>query len=256
MPAGLFDYANCGNFDDRLTTLKSIAINEYWGNSTNQNSILKNYILHYFDRVFECKLIEYTKDSDGKEFACFNTGLLTNHYDDIYAYFEVNESPRKKGVNQKWFLASFVNGSSHKLSKFKKLPDIVQFFNSIDDLYFDTKIELRINAEHIVKDNIERFPSDLVDHGETVLINLVEGAIKIAKKRIKRNYKTAVPQFFNNQIQFLIPLCLKDPSSPEIVLTVYKREDHYYGATCLTIEMAYNNARLLVKPESDWLKLT
>jgi hypothetical protein len=42
---------------------------------------------------------------------------------------------------------------------------------------------------------------------------------------------------------------------PDIVITVYKREQHYYGATCLTMDMAYNNARLLVKPESDWLKI-
>lgn len=248
----LYDYANCGNFNQKIINLKNMAMPETWGApiGTKDHPVLHNYIVHYFSKVYDDNLIVYSTNQDGKEIACFNTGLLTPHYDDIYAYFEKNESGR-----QEWFLATFLNGSSYKLSTFEKLPDIVKFFNSIDDLFYDTSLELRINAEHIVKDNFERFPEELKKFSEPILINMIEGALKSTNKRIKRNYKTAVPQYFNNQIQFLIPLTLTDTVRPDVVITVFKREQHYYGATCLTMEMAYNNARLLVKPESDWLRI-
>lgn len=248
----LYDFANCGKFNEKIVKLKEMAMYENWGKSVNSKDhpVLHNYISHYFKKVYDDGLIKYAKDQEGSDIACFNTGLLTSHFDDIYAYFVSNQTGR-----QQWFLADFVNGSSHKLSTFSELPDIVKFFNSIDDLFYDTALELRINAEHIVKDNFERFPETLKTFQEPVLINMIEGALKSTAKRIKRNYKTAVPQFFNSQIQFLVPLCLTDPVKPDIVITVYKREQHYYGATCLTMDMAYNNARLLVKPESDWLIL-
>lgn len=249
----LYDFANCGRFDNKIQELANMAMEENWGQMTENklNPVLHNYISHYFRKVYSDELIVYSEKHDGTKIACFNTGLLTPHFDDIYAYFEENNNKDK----QKWFLASFLNSSSYKLSTFNKLPDIVKFFNSIDDLFYDTSLELRINAEHIVNDNFERFPQTLQQFPKPVLINMIEGALKSTNKRIRRNYKTAVPQFFNNQIQFLIPLPLTDILKPDIVITVYKREQHYYGATCLTMDMAYNNARLLVKPESDWLKI-
>ena len=153
-------------------------------------------------------------------------------------------------------MVEFLTGNSIKLSKIAELPRIATFFNSIDDLFFDTKLELRLNAEHILRDNYERFPDELKQYNNIMLVNLLEGAIKIAKKKIERNYKTAVPQFFDNKIQFLIPLCLLDTQKPDIAIAISKDTNYYYGATCLTMDLAYNNARLIVKPESDWLRLS
>ena len=33
------------------------------------------------------------------------------------------------------------------------------------------------------------------------------------------------------------------------------KNGYYQGHTCLTLDMAYNNARLIVKSESTWLTL-
>ena len=34
-----------------------------------------------------------------------------------------------------------------------------------------------------------------------------------------------------------------------------QREDGFYAArTCLTLDMAYNNARLICRPETSWIK--
>lgn len=73
----------------------------------------------------------------------------------------------------------------------------------------------------------------------------------VAKKVI------AVPQYYNNQLQLLVPLCLQTPGIPDLALTCSKTEDKskYMGHTCLTLEMAYNNARLIAKPDTNWLRV-
>ena len=84
----------------------------------------------------------------------------------------------------------------------------------------------------------------------------LEGAIEEVKKKVKTNYKVAVPQYYKGRIQLLLPLCLTPNSpNPDLALVVHKIDDITYTArTCLTLKMAYNNARLIVKPQSAWLK--
>ena len=76
------------------------------------------------------------------------------------------------------------------------------------------------------------------------------------KKKVRSNYKVAVPQYYDSKIQLLLPLCLTSGSpNPDLALVVHKLNDSTYTArTCLTLEMAYMNARLIVKPQSDWLR--
>ena len=66
------------------------------------------------------------------------------------------------------------------------------------------------------------------------------------------NYTLAVPQYYRGSIQLLLPLCLTQ-DVPQLALVVMRMESHYTARTCLTLDMAYNNARLLVRPESQWL---
>ena len=85
---------------------------------------------------------------------------------------------------------------------------------------------------------------------------LFDGAVKRAKHMIDANYKTAVPQYYKGRIQLLIPICLVSESVPDLALVVSKNDagNQYLGHTCLTLDMAYNNARLIARPDSAWLK--
>jgi len=81
------------------------------------------------------------------------------------------------------------------------------------------------------------------------------------KKRVYRNYKTAVPQFYRDKggagcMQLLLPLCLEDPGKADLALAIEKNEagNAYRGSTVLTLDMAYNNARLLARPDTEWLQ--
>lgn len=61
-------------------------------------------------------------------------------------------------------------------------------------------------------------------------------------------------QFYDGRIQLLLPLCLTG-DKPKLALTI-QREDGFYAArTCFTLEMTYNNARLICRPETSWIKL-
>lgn len=40
---------------------------------------------------------------------------------------------------------------------------------------------------------------------------------------------------------------------PELALTIQREEGFYSARTCLTLEMAYNNARQICRPMASWL---
>ena len=72
---------------------------------------------------------------------------------------------------------------------------------------------------------------------------------------LEADYKTAIPQYYNHSIQLLIPICLRYPGKPDLALACMKTPDgsKYLGRTCLTLRMAYHNARLLARVDRRWL---
>ncbi len=236
-----------------LQNLKSLAMAEEWEYLNTPNykplPILYNYLFHTFTRVQEeGKIIE----KNG--LASFNTGLITTNQQEIFMLF-------KKTIKGYSYL-QFCNESDNILSKFNPLPERAKYFDDPSDLSFDPRLDLRVNIDHIIDDplNFERFPADIQALPKHQLINTFNGAIEHAKKRIRRNYKTAIPQYFRGkyipkgQLQLLLPLCLRDHTKADLALAVYKSDGFYSGRTCLTLDMAINNARLIAKPDDEWLK--
>lgn len=136
------------------------------------------------------------------------------------------------------------------------LPDVANFFENPELLIFNPKCELIPDIDHIISDNKDRFPLHLQKGDEPELRRQLMGAIDEVKKKVRTNYKIAVPQYYANKIQLLLPLCLTASSpNPDLALVINKLNDKTYIArTCLTLKMAYGNARLIVKPQSNWLK--
>ncbi len=125
-------------------------------------------------------------------------------------------------------------------------------------LIYDIKLDIIPQWDHILyeEENFLRIPEQLRANGREFCQNLIEGAIGSVKKRIEANYKTVVPQLYNGKIQLLAPLYLTNPDKPDLALVLSFSDDEtvYYGHTCLTTEMAYNNARLIARPDSYWLQ--
>ena len=83
----LYDFAYCGDFNEKIKRLKEMIIDENWGKPKNGKDfpVLHNYIAHYFKKIHQDNQIAYAENENGEKIACFNTGLLTNTYNDIYA---------------------------------------------------------------------------------------------------------------------------------------------------------------------------
>ena len=161
---------------------------------------------------------------------------------------------KRKG-RQEWFFLGWKRQSDVDLVKFEKLPDCANYFDNVSDLIYDTKLELKANVNHIIEDNIGRFPKALQEMDKYQLGVLLEGTINDAKRRIRRNYKTAVPQYYKGKLQLLLPLCLTSKAVADLALVVEKVNNIYRASTCLTLDMAINNARLIAKPDDEWLKV-
>lgn len=84
----------------------------------------------------------------------------------------------------------------------------------------------------------------------------LEDAVDVAKRRIRWNYKTAIPSYYPraNTMSLLLPLCLLEDGVADVALVVQLMPSGVYqGQTILTMRQAYMNARLICRPDSDWL---
>lgn len=225
------------NWNKYTEQLAQIADQETWSNPTYpNNSILSNYLVKTYD-----KLVSEKKIIIGENYALFNTGLFTKYYEPIYAFQTGKEIS---------FLTAYELGSIGVLER----PERANYFENPELLVFDWHFPIDIQFDHILNDekNKLRLPEGFLDKENKVCI--LTGAIELMKKRISANYKLAIPQYYDGKIQLLLPLCLDtDDGVPNLALAVTKKDTCYQGHTCLTLDMAYNNARLIAKPESNWL---
>lgn len=241
----------------KLQYLANMAQKEKWDyKGTTDKQILYNYLCYTYDRV---KVEHKIEIADDKSAMCFNTGLLTEHGADIYAYFIQNLSPKRK-EGQNWFLYGFKQRSDAELRKFKYYPDIADYFTTPADFIYDKSMELTIDYDHIIDDNYERFV--MVGLTDKYTINgLLGNAVRMIVEKVKRNYKLAIPQYYTDKstneskIQLLLPLFLQSRDIADLALVVDKGEYNYVGKTILTIEWAYVNSRRIVKPDVEWLKI-
>lgn len=252
-------FALLNDFDNQLKDLaETLAQKESWQYRHNPSQsgdypILFSYLHHTFRKLQEeSGKISEAVGPRGKKTACFNTGLVTERQEAIYAFFVENPN-QTPPTNQNWCLHGFRKESDHDLTVFSILPDVANYFDDPADLIYDTRVNLVIDLDHVIGDNKERFPTAL-QASEYVLRTALDGAINAAKRRVRRNYKTAIPQYYKGQLQLLLPLCLTVPDRADLALAVTKVNLVYRASTVLTLDMAYNNARLIAKPDNEWLQ--
>ena len=254
----LFQFAYFPYYESSISFLAdNLADKEAWDfsdSTTKTNSILRNYLEFTFRKIQQEKKVVFTT---GNTFACFNTGLVTVNLEDIFAFFEKNKKP-KAGLTTPFCFKAFLKKSDKNILQHfsSSIPDVANFFDKPELLIFNPKCDLIPDLDHIIDDNLSRFPLHLQNADDADVRRQLVGAIDEAKKKVRSNYKIAVPQYYNNKIQLLLPLCLTSGSpNPDLALVTHKLNDNAYTArTCLTLKMAYNNARLIVKPQSNWLK--
>lgn len=288
----IFDYAKVAHFEERLADLASIAEPERWTyervpEPRTALPVLESYVRFTFHRVAEQQKLAVNNDV-----SCFNTGLLTPGQEEIFGIFsrsnQYDPAQPAGATNKQWFLASWARGGDRVMGKFARLPALASYWDDPADLIFNPALVVQANIDHILRDNINRFPQeyggavddygvprdllqtpDIEDEGNasaaveaneeaTVEIplaarNILDGAIKHSVRLAQRSYRVAVPQFHRGTIQLLLPLYLRDKDRADLALTLEKQGDWYRAATVLYPDWAYRHARLLSRPNSEWL---
>ncbi|MFL0248433.1 DUF3825 domain-containing protein [Candidatus Clostridium stratigraminis] len=246
-------------FENKLEALAIMAKEEPWNfkeeryKTNSKFPILTNYLFYTYDRLKEENKITISEDN---EYMCFNTGLQTRDYEkDIYAYFIKNIN-KPQNSTQDWMLSRFYTEKDKALSVFKVLPDIAEYCENPSDLIFDKRLDIRIDYEHIVDENLQRFTEiGLPNYDEHALEALLESQAKKAVAKVKRNYKVAIPQYYadrnstNPRIQLLLPLCFAVAGKADLALVISKEGQTYIGKTILHLDWAYMNSRRIVTPD-------
>jgi hypothetical protein len=250
-PEDLMDLAFFPRREELLDELAHLAEPEDWEYRNSPNAqpkpILWNYIAHTYKRLRDQDRVHLSEDGQA---LVFNTGLVSANQEDIFCLFSVNRIPDR----QPWHFKSWSKRNSPELGKFASLPAIATYFDDPSVLVLDPRREIVQNVDHIIVENRTRFPLAFQQMSDFQLINLLSGAIENAKKRLARNYKTAIPQYFKGKVQLLLPICLSDPKKADLALVIDRVGNFYRASTCLTLDMAYNNARQLARPDRDWLQ--
>jgi hypothetical protein len=212
--------------------------------------ILSSYLNFTFIRLQQQNKIKYSSD-DSK--ACINTGLQTPEDKDIFATFYKNQNAVQRN-QPNWTLFGYFETFSDKMRDFEPVPDIATYINDPSELVFDHRYELEVDYDHIINDNIERLP-DVLQSNASLARKSIDGSINQLKHRLKRNYKLAVPHWYDEKIQLLLPLSITDDVNADVALVAEKdtQRQKYMVRTILTMDMAYLDARVICAPDRQWL---
>jgi hypothetical protein len=241
--------------------LATLAEREPWNYEEKPSAdpfvILRSYVKYTFLRLHELSG-HIAVSADGSHLA-FNTGLVTPFQEQIFALCGRRFSARP---GPPWVLKSFEKASSVTFLRLfgGNPPPLAWYYDSPSQLVFDTKLPFNVNVEHVPHDT-KRFPQALANLAPQDLAGLVNAKAPEAVERVRRNYKTAIPQFYRDgktgegNIQLLLPVALLRRDQVELALAVDRLESNVYlGRTVLSLDWAYNNARLLTRPDRDWLR--
>lgn len=255
LPDSMYDFAQFSDYHATMHNLESLAEQEDWNYKKiacpdTNIPILENYFNNTYKRIAIEKKMAYSTDT---QHCCFDTGLITRtQKEPIYALFSLNGNPN---IACYWHFKKFFRKGEHEVNKFTKLPEMAFYWDDPSKLVYDTRKELIVNKEHIIQDNKDRFPHPYKTMPDFNLQMYLDGCVKSSIEKVKRNYKTAIPQYFltAGTIQLLIPLCISSFDVADLALVVEDYGSMYRASTCLTLDMAINNARLLARPDRDWL---
>ncbi len=133
-----------------------------------------------------------------------------------------------------------------------------QFFDNIGARDLVDTIRSK-GSDRASKDELyERLKQIIIDNSRLFLRiqNRLKDAIELARKRVRWNYKTAVPSYFpkRDTMSLMLPLALIDELKPDVALVVeLTNSGSYQGQTILTLPQAYIDARLVCRLTGDWL---
>jgi len=259
----LFEFAYVPNWYEQLDALAKLALPEPWSfkkptcEMKNQDTPILERYLHI---IFRKQAIDFNTASTPpkankcfhveNELACFHTGLYTKRYKGIYACFDKN---KRSDSMLEWYFRGFYDELAPFLKYTHPLPEKPAYYMAQYGVNYNPDWQIRVNIDHILgdADNLERLPPRIRKAKNLPL--LLETAVELARREAVINPGIVMPQGYQGKVQYLLPICLTDMKKADIAMTLTIMDGYYLGNTCLTLEMAYLNARVLSRPVAPWL---
>lgn len=247
----------------QLDELAKLALPEPW-RFKHTDYVTKNtetpILERYIHSIYKKQVIDYNNERNPgraarffhveNEHACFHTGLYTHRYKPIYACLDRN---KKRDSLLEWHFKGFFDEMAPWMKHIAPLPDKPRYYMAQYGVNYNPEWPIRVNIDHILGDeeNLSRLPAEIRDARNLPL--LLETAVELARRKAVVEPGIVVPQGYQGRVQYLLPICLTDMEKPDLAMTLTIMDGYYLGNTCLTLEMAYLNARLLSRPTAPWL---
>jgi hypothetical protein len=226
---------------------------------------LRNYLNYTFVR-----LVTLERESPGEHFSTggngewisFNTGLENSYGADLLAVFQrYKDRPGYSPANQvrpDWvykYTCTPTDGRYRNIFG-NGIPKLVWYSKDSRDFVFDTSYHLDREAfDHLFERAKER--AGLPNASDEVVRNYLRGAIENLIPKITRNYKVAIPVYYveEQRMQLLLPFVSASDSNDVSCFLVERDDVHRcYGIkTIFDLDHAYFSARLITRPDRDWL---
>lgn len=224
---------------------------------------LKNYLNYTFKRLVELEQtspgIYFVESGDG-EWISFNTGLHNLYGADMLAIFQrfkprLDLAPREM---PDWvFKGCYAPNDRQYRDRFGiNIPEIAWYSTDSRDYVFDTSYRLdRDVFDHLFERAKER--AGLPNASDEIVRNYLRGALENLVPKIRRNYKIAIPVFYveEKRMQLLLPFVSASDAN-EISSFLVERDEStqcYRLKTIYDLDQAYFAARLITRPDRDWL---
>ena len=228
----------------------------------NKPPKLRNYLQYTFSRLKDMSMMEpggYFVESEDQSWACFNSGLQDKHSADLFCIFErYRSSGATTSPVSDWVYKGTETSRSPVFRQHfgVRLPKLAWYSNDSRDYVFDTSYSLDTGIfDHMFDRAKERsgFPMDASDES---VRNYLRGALENLIPKIRRNYKTAIPVYYIEEMRMQLLLPFHSSNSSDVSCFLVERDDPnrcYQIKTILDMDQAYFSARLITRPDREWL---
>lgn len=172
------------DMEKAIKDLAQLARKEDWcyHNSKDRYIILKIYLQYTFYRLVSQEKIKIDQKSG---FVCFNTGLVTNDYEPIYAVLLKNQDKTIKEdyLFQGFSIAGIQGYGKVIVEHFCPLPQKATYFDDPNVLYLPQDAEIHSDLPHILRDNLDRFPLPFLEKLSAPFEEIHKVVLQIKKER-------------------------------------------------------------------------
>jgi hypothetical protein len=267
-------YAIDGDYDEpfKIVARQTLDGDDAWSfqqdrfkTKYNNSSVpkLKNYLNYTFRRLVDLEAQSpgsYFSFSGDGEWVTFNTGLQNHHQADLLATFQrykTRVGAPARPVPDWVFKGCYAPNDRQYREHFgTEIPQLAWFSLDSRDFVFDTSYTLERDVfDHLFERAKER--AGLPNAPDEVVRNYLRGALENLVPKIKRNYKVAIPVWYveEKRMQLLLPF-ISASNVKDVSCFLVDRDDKtksYRLKTIFDLDQAYFSARLITRPDRDWL---